>query len=286
MVLWCLTCLKKGCVKVGSSPKVRLDTATVSWPAATTDEEEDGGGPAAAGMAISWANGTTMETVDGGRTWHRDPSGVRFIPGNGHGVKNGRTISSVDGAGVPNGYTSCRHELPCAANFHGIGGKRCPSDTPTCLGYAYGKHLGFCYNLSLCDPRSQSPPLSGHFITNYTLAASADPVSRAFKFWVNRTAAGQTSWGPPPHPVVEFSAGSGGMADLGGGRFLATPVVWYSAGALKMPNTGGPCCNNTVVAYLSTDAGRTFHFRSEIANKAQVNARWPSVEGPNEVRDV
>ena len=133
------------------------------------------------------------------------------------------------------------------------------------------------------SPPADSSPLSGPWMTNYTLAASTDPINRTFSFWANRTAAGQATWGPPPHPVVEFSAGSGGMADLGGGRFLATPVLWYSNVPMKMPNHGGPCCNNTVVAYLSTDAGRSFHFRSEIANKAQVNARWPSIEGPNEV---
>jgi hypothetical protein len=76
---------------------------------------------------------------------------------------------------------------------------------------------------------------------------------------------------------------------LGGNTYVATVWVWYSDVPLSV-NHGNPCCNGSVVAYISNDNGESWQFRSEIASKQSINkmaktggASWSvSQEGPNE----
>ena len=104
----------------------------------------------------------------------------------------------------------------------------------------------------------------------------------ALTFAHDTSAAAQSSWGAPPHnSLILFSLGSGGVTALDdtGKNFLATPWLWYADAPLPHPL---PCCNGSVVAYVTADAGRTWTFRSEIASKATLAAKFASEEGPNE----
>ena len=220
---------------LGSSPIVRVDPAAVAWPSGP----DDPGGERA--MAMAYANGTTMVSTSGGRTWSRATGGVRFIPGNGHGVQNATSVRNVGGgAGMPEGFTCTTS--PCK-------------------------------------------PATGPFRTDYAETATIDPATQTFSWGVDRATADQAVWQSPPHPVVDWNPGAGGMVSLGGGAFLGTPVVWYADGPTKVPQgpppNWGACCNSTVLAYISRD-GKHFSYRSEIASKATVLQRWPTLEGPNE----
>jgi photosystem II stability/assembly factor-like uncharacterized protein len=96
------------------------------------------------------------------------------------------------------------------------------------------------------------------------------------------SAAAQSTWGAPPHnSLILFSLGSAGVTALddSGNNFLATPWVWYADAPLPHPL---PCCNGSVVAYVTSDAGRHWTFRSEIVSKKTLAAKFASEEGPNE----
>jgi hypothetical protein len=89
-------------------------------------------------------------------------------------------------------------------------------------------------------------------------------------------------WERTPHPVGLLAFDSGGVTWLGGTTYLATVWVWYSPLPLKV-NHGNPCCNGSVVAYISIDKGETWKYQSEIASKQSMNQLgFASQEGPNE----
>ena len=121
-------------------------------------------------------------------------------------------------------------------------------------------------------------PLAGPFTTTSRTTLTVDPAAKTFNSTRSTAPDDQTTWAAPPRPVVLFSLGSGGITTLASGTIVATPWVWYSDTPLSGPRHEGTCCNGSVVAYVSKDKGKTFSFRSEIASKATVNARWPSEE--------
>ena len=123
-------------------------------------------------------------------------------------------------------------------------------------------------------------PLAGPFTTTSRTTLTVDPAAKTFNSTRSTAPDDQTTWAAPPHPVVLFSLGSGGITTLASGTIVATPWVWYSDTPLSGPRHEGTCCNGSVVAYVSHDKGKTFTFRSEIASKATVNAHWPSEEVP------
>ena len=98
-----------------------------------------------------------------------------------------------------------------------------------------------------------------------------------------------TFWQSLPNPVGLLAFDSGGVTWLGGTTYIATVWVWYSDVPLEV-NHGNPCCNGSVVAYISNDNGKNWQFQSEIASKKSINemvntggATWSiSQEGPNE----
>jgi hypothetical protein len=104
----------------------------------------------------------------------------------------------------------------------------------------------------------------------------------ALTFSHDTSAAAQSSWGAPAHnSLILFSLRSGGVTALDdtGKNFLSTPWLWYADAPLPHPP---PCCNGSVVAYVTSDAGRTWAFRSEVASKKTLTAKFASEEGPNE----
>ena len=93
-------------------------------------------------------------------------------------------------------------------------------------------------------------------------------------------------WEATPNSVGLLAFDSGGVTFLGGTSYMATIWVWYSDIPLNV-NHGNPCCNGSVVAYISNDNGLNWNFQSEIASKQSINeksqGKWSlSQEGPNE----
>ena len=190
-------------------------------------------------MALCSANGTIMQSVDGGASWQRCLAPGKFIAENAIGVDTQRAIA---GAGVPAGYSK----------GEGVDG----------------------------------PPFVGPFTSTSVDVVSVDRVAKTFNFTKDTSAAAQTTWGAPPNGgLVLFSPASGGAVALddSGKNFIATPWLWYGD---KLPKSAGSmCCNGSVVAYVTTDGGRHWQFRSEILSKQSLNKHFASEEGPN-VRHV
>jgi hypothetical protein len=118
--------------------------------------------------------------------------------------------------------------------------------------------------------------------TDNTIAVAKTPAAAPLPSWA----------ATPRGPVGLLAFDSGGVAHLGGSSYLATVWVWYSDVPLAV-NKKDPCCNGSVVAYLSEDAGASWQWRGEIASKQSINnaskahtaaaTSWPaSQEGPNE----
>jgi hypothetical protein len=131
----------------------------------------------------------------------------------------------------------------------------------------------------------QTSALTGPWQTTSVGIITADTVARNVTFKTEVSPSSQAHWAAPPHEIIMFSLAAGGVTQLdsGGLNFLATAAVRYGTHELPGPTHRGHCCNNSVVAYASTDGGRHWSYRSTIASKASVNAAgWSSQEGPNE----
>lgn len=131
----------------------------------------------------------------------------------------------------------------------------------------------------------QKHPFHGPWVTNRTGIVVADWTARNITFHTDETAGIQAHWSAPPHELVMFSLGAGGVTALDhtGQNFLATAALRYGTRGLPGRGHRGHCCNNSVVAYATTDGGKHWTYRSTIASKESVNAAgWRSLEGPNE----
>ena len=131
----------------------------------------------------------------------------------------------------------------------------------------------------------QTGPIRGPWTTNRTGIVTADRAARNVTFHTDETLSTQAHWSAPPHELVMFSLGAGGVTPLDrtGRNFLATAALRYGTQGLPGKDHRGHCCNNSVVAYATTDGGKHWTYRSTIASKESVNAAgWPSLEGPNE----
>ena len=201
-------------------------------------------------LVLCTANGAVMQSKDGGKSF--EPCDQRggvpcFVSENAIATgPAGNVMRQLAGAGVPSGYTP--------------------------------------------DLGSRGPLWRGPWASTSTetVTKSADGT---LAFAHDTSADAQSAWGAPPHnSLVLFSLSSGGVTalDATGKNFLATPWLWYSDAPLPkcIANcTGGTidCCNGSVVAYVTSDAGRHWTFRSEIASKKTLHAaHFSSEEGPNE----
>ena len=131
----------------------------------------------------------------------------------------------------------------------------------------------------------QKHPFHGPWVTNRTGILTADQIARTVTFHTDETPDTQAHWSAPPHELVMFSLGAGGVTPLDrtGHNFLATAALRYGTRGLPGRDHRGQCCNNSVVAFATTDGGKHWAFRSTIASKESINAAgWPSLEGPNE----
>ena len=94
----------------------------------------------------------------------------------------------------------------------------------------------------------------------------------------------QSAIGPLPHPTGLLFWEGGGISPLddSGLNFIATPQVWYSNDPIT-PNAGFTCCNGSIAAFVTHNAGDTWTYVSDVATKASVEAAgWKTEEGPNE----
>ena len=128
--------------------------------------------------------------------------------------------------------------------------------------------------------------MTGPWKTTRRLKYSINSTDNAFTVTTEPTTltsnASSSVWERTPHPVGLLAFDSGGATWLGGTTYLATVWVWYSPVPLKV-NHGNPCCNGSVVAYISLDDGESWQYQSEIASKQSVNEQgFVSQEGPNE----
>ena len=115
---------------------------------------------------------------------------------------------------------------------------------------------------------------------------------------INRTKNGAIvdTWeAPPGGPLILLSWASGGVAGpLADGSYLATPWIWYGSAATTSGHRR-PCCNGSVVAYISDSTGAPvspatpvpgvpgthWKMRSVIASKQDLERKGiPSQEGP------
>ena len=100
----------------------------------------------------------------------------------------------------------------------------------------------------------------------------------------DRTSARQSAIGPLPHPtgLLFWEGGGTSPLDDSGLNFIATPQVWYSDEPLT-PHAGFTCCNGSIAAFVTRDAGDTWAYVGDVATKASVEAAgWATEEGPNE----
>ena len=100
----------------------------------------------------------------------------------------------------------------------------------------------------------------------------------------DHTRAHQSAIGPLPRPtgLLFWEGGGTSPLDDSGLNFIATPQVWYSDNPIT-PKAGFKCCNGSIAAFVTHDAGDTWTYVSDVATKASVEAAgWKTEEGPNE----
>ena len=100
----------------------------------------------------------------------------------------------------------------------------------------------------------------------------------------DHTPARQNSIGHLPQPtgLLFWEGGGTSPLDDSGLNFIATPQVWYSDVPI-MPKAGFKCCNGSIAAFVTHDAGDTWTYVSDVATKASVEAAgWTTEEGPTE----
>jgi hypothetical protein len=203
-------------------------------------------------MVLCASNKSVMQSTDGGRTFHLHVQ-----------VQSGKAVGGLHADTT----AATQHVATLGNGLIGVG---------STLRDSRGAGVPQGY---------QTAPIDGPWTTTQVGVVVADRVARNFTFSEDASASGQSHWSALPHEAVMLSLGAGDVTPLddSGMRYLATAAVRYGHKALPGTTHRGHCCNNSVITFVTSDAGKHWRYHSTIATKQSVNmAGWVSQEGPNE----